>query len=93
VSSATWLLVTNVDAVYRNFGEADQEAIARLTLDEARSLAASLPAGSMGSKLKAAVDFVSSCAGTAVITRPEDLHDAVEGRAGTRITLDGGRST
>jgi carbamate kinase len=86
------ILVTNVDAVYRNFGEPDQEAIEHLTLDEARSLAAQLPAGSMGSKLKAAVDYVSSCGGTAVVTRPEDLHDAVEGRAGTRITVDGGVS-
>jgi len=87
------ILVTNVEAVYRNFGEPDQEAIEHLTLDEARSLAAQLPAGSMGSKLKSAVDYVSSCGGTAVITRPEDLHDAVEGRAGTRITADGGGST
>lgn len=87
------ILVTNVDAVYRNYGEPDQEAIEHLTLDEARSLAAQLPSGSMGSKLKAAVDYVCSCGGTAVITRPEDFHAAVEGRAGTRITVEGGGST
>jgi carbamate kinase len=83
------IVVTSVDAVYRNFGAPDQEAIDHLSVEEARALIAELPEGSMGSKIRAAVDYVAACAGTAVITRPEDILLAVEGKAGTRITPGG----
>jgi len=80
------IVVTNVDAVYRHFGTPQQEAIAHLSVDEARSLLDELPEGSMGSKIRAAVDYVSASGGIAVITRPEDILRAVAGAVGTRIT-------
>jgi carbamate kinase len=86
------IVVTSVDAVYRNFGKPEQEPIASISAREAAAMASSLPPGSMGSKLEAAVQFVEVCKGTAIITRPEDIMDAVGGEAGTHITLDGARA-
>jgi carbamate kinase len=50
------LLLTDVDAVYRGWGEANAEPIRRLDLDEAATLA--LPEGSMGPKVDSACRFV-----------------------------------
>jgi carbamate kinase len=86
------IVVTDVDAVYRNYGGPDQEAIRSLSADEARDMAASLPAGSMGSKLEAAAQFVVAAGGVAIITRPDELIQAVEGDAGTHVTADGKRA-
>jgi carbamate kinase len=84
------IVVTNVDALYRNFGTPAQEAIAHLTASEARALLSGLPEGSMGSKVRAAVDYVEASGGTAIITRPEEILRAVAGEVGTRITPDPG---
>lgn len=42
--------------------------------------------GSMGPKIKAALDFLSRGGREVLITRPESLVDALAGRTGTRIT-------
>ncbi len=83
------IIITDIDAVYRNFGEPDQEALRHLSVDEAAAMVADLPEGSMGSKLDAAAQYVADTGGTAIITRPEDLMDAVGGSAGTHITQHG----
>ncbi|MGJ8606039.1 MAG: carbamate kinase [Marivita sp.] len=76
------LLLTDVDAVYRDFGTKDQARIASLTPDEA--LALDLPAGSMGPKMVAAAGFAAS-GGVAGIGRLDQATDILEGRAGTRL--------
>lgn len=85
------IVVTSVDAVYRDFGKPTQEKISALTVDEARAMVGSLPPGSMGSKIDAAVQYVDACGGAAIITSPENIIDAVRGDAGTHITADGKR--
>jgi carbamate kinase len=85
------IVVTSVDALYRNFGAPDQEPISAMSADEARALVPTLPPGSMGSKIDAAVQYVDACGGAAVITSPEHIIDAVRGDAGTHITPDGKR--
>ncbi len=42
--------------------------------------------GSMGPKIRAAVDFVEATGNDVIITLPEKILDAIEGRTGTRIT-------
>jgi carbamate kinase len=81
------ILVTDIDAVYRNFGTDDAEAIDRLTVEDARAMLQSgaLPPGSMGSKIQAAVSYVEACGREAIVTRPEDILQAVAGNRGTRI--------
>ena len=84
------IVVTDVDAVYREFGTPRQERIARMTASEAAAMVPDLPPGSMGSKLDAAATFVRERGNgaEAIITRPGDLLEAVAGRAGTRIVPD-----
>jgi carbamate kinase len=90
IGAERMIIVTDVDAVYRDFGTDRAEPIPRLGLDEAVSMLQSgvLPVGSMGSKIEAAVGFVEATGREAIITSPDDLLVAVAGKAGTRITKD-----
>ncbi|MAG99765.1 carbamate kinase [Halopseudomonas aestusnigri] len=76
------LLLTDVDAIYRNFGKDTAAPIHELTLDEARKL--DLPAGSMGPKIAAAGNFVES-GGVSGIGKLEDALAILTRDAGTRI--------
>jgi len=76
------LLLTDVDAIYRDFGKDTATPIHELTLDEARKL--DLPAGSMGPKMAAAASFAES-GGVSGIGRLEDALAILERRAGTCV--------
>jgi len=84
------VIVTDVDGVYRDFGTPQAKRLDRMGAQQANTMAASLPPGSMGSKLEAAAEFVVAGAPSAeaIITRPGEILDAVAGRAGTRIVGD-----
>lgn len=79
------IVVTSVDAVYRDFGTPQERRIARMSAEEALALAQEVPAGSMGAKLRAAAGFVNHSGARAIITRPEDLLAAAAGECGTII--------
>ncbi len=76
------LLLTDVDAVYRDFGTQTEAPIATLTPDEARAL--ELPPGSMGPKMTAAADFADK-GGLAGIGRLDQTVEILERRAGTCV--------
>ncbi|MCP8688821.1 carbamate kinase [Marinobacterium sedimentorum] len=84
------LLLTDVDAVYRDFSTPDATPIGELTPAQARALA--VPAGSMGPKVAAGCDFAQT-GGISGIGRLEDALAILEGHAGTRITNAGEKST
>jgi carbamate kinase len=81
------LLLTDVDAVYREWGTDRAERIERLSPDEALTgLAADAwPPGSMGPKIRACAEFVRSGGRFAAIGRLEDAAALAWGRAGTRF--------
>jgi len=79
------VILTEVDAVSRDFGGAKQEELRKLSVDEAEALVPELAAGSMRPKVEASVEFVRSTGHEALITSPAALGEALEGRAGTRI--------
>ena len=76
------LLLTDVDAVYRDFGTADATRIPHVTPDAALMLDA--PEGSMAPKLRAAAEFASS-GGIAAIGQLADALLLLNAEAGTRI--------
>jgi carbamate kinase len=76
------LLLTDVDAIYRDFGKDTAAPIHQLTLEEARHL--DLPEGSMGPKMTAAGDFAES-GGFSGIGKLGDALDILERRAGTCV--------
>ena len=82
------IIITSVDAVYKNFGKPDQEPLRELTLERAVEMLANgeFPPGSMGSKIEAAVSFVQATGHDVIITSPKDVLLAVEGKAGTRLS-------
>ena len=81
------VIITQVDKVCAGFGTPDQESLDVLdTKRAAKMLAAGeFPVGSMGPKIEAALDFIAGGGREVIITSPEFLLDAIEGREGTRI--------
>ena len=75
------LILTEVPAVYRNFGQPDQEELRQLSAGEAESLLPALAEGSMRPKVESALGF----GGETLITNFDALEAALAGSAGTRI--------
>jgi carbamate kinase len=87
--SANLLIIsTGVDAVYLDYNKPTQRRVESLTVAEAKAglQAGQFPAGSMGPKIKAAVDFIEGGGKKCIITDPAHLAEAVLGQAGTHIT-------
>ncbi|QEE35295.1 carbamate kinase [Octadecabacter sp. SW4] len=81
------LLLTDVEAVFRDFGTDAQAPIARLTPEDATRL--NLPDGSMAPKVAAAASFASGGDRFACVGRLDDALAMLDGRAGTTIADDG----
>lgn len=81
------VLLTGVENVMRGFGTPDATPLGRLTLADAESLLAAgeFPAGSMGPKIQAGLDFLRAGGAEVVITDPEHLSAALAGAAGTHV--------
>ena len=77
------LLLTDVEAVFRDFGTDTQAAIRQMSPEDAARL--DLPDGSMAPKVAAAATFVSGRDRFALVGRLEDALAMLEGRAGTMI--------
>ncbi len=75
------LILTEVPAVYRNFGEPTQEEIRELSFSDAETLLPQLAEGSMRPKVESALAFGRET----LITNFDVLADALAGSAGTRI--------
>src|SRR6185503_18950976 len=82
------LILTDVDAVYADWGTPQKRALARLTIDDALEMDRNkaFGEGSMAPKIRAAIDFVRRTNGRAIITSLECGLQAVRGEAGTTIT-------
>lgn len=81
------ILPTAVERVALRFGKPDQKWLDSLSLAEAAEHLASgeFPPGSMGPKIRALAKFVKETGGAGLITTPEKLREAVQGKTGTRI--------
>jgi len=82
------LILTDVDNVYLNYGEKNQKALRRLSVKEAdRYLKdGQFPAGSMGPKIQAAINFLKNKKRRVIITSIENTENALRGKKGTLIT-------
>ena len=84
------LILTDVDAVYANWGTSQQQPLRRLTADAAAEMdrAGAFGEGSMAPKIRAAIDFARRTGGRAIITELSRGREAVRGEAGTTITVE-----
>jgi carbamate kinase len=82
------LILTNVEGVFAGYGSPRQKLVPRLTVAEAEALAhaGEFARGSMLPKMEAAIAFVKGSGREAIIARLDRGIEAVDGRAGTRIT-------
>jgi carbamate kinase len=79
-----FLVLTDVDGVYRDFGTSHAERIAAITAADLRGLA--FPTGSMGPKIDAVCRFVEGTDGFAAIGSLADAETLLDGSRGTRVT-------
>lgn len=82
-----FIISTAVENVCLNFGRPNQKKLSTMTVEDAKKYIAEeqFAKGSMLPKVLAMIDFVEKKGRTGIITDPEHLVDALEGRAGTRI--------
>jgi carbamate kinase len=80
------LLLTDVDAVYRDWGEPAASAIRHASPQALGEL--SFAAGSMAPKVQAACDYVLQTGGIAGIGRLQDAQAILHGEAGTLVAKD-----
>ena len=81
------LILTDVDAVYADWGTPSARPLLRLTVEEVDELIAAggVNEGGMKPKIQAAADFVRSGGGRAIVARLNDGPAALRGEAGTTI--------
>jgi carbamate kinase len=78
-----FVMATDVDGVYLDWGTPDQRRLERVTPAELRAI--QFPAGSMGPKVDAAAEFVEATGNRAVIGSLADLDGLVVGTSGTNV--------
>lgn len=83
----TLVIATDVPRVALNYRAADERWLDRITVSSTRRWLAEgeFPAGSMGPKVEAAVQFIEGGGKRAVICAIDKIEEAVAGRAGTEI--------
>ena len=78
-----YVMATDVDGVYTNWGTPDQRRLDRVTPQELRGM--QFPAGSMGPKVEAAAGFVEATGQRAAIGGLGEIEQIVNGTAGTQV--------
>ncbi len=87
ISADLLVISTAVEKVCLNFGKADQRALDLMTVADAKKFVAEghFKPGSMLPKIEACLQFLQHGGREAIITCPEKISLALDGRTGTRI--------
>jgi carbamate kinase len=87
IGATLLIILTDVPQVLVHFGKPEQRPIGAVTLEEIERYHADghFPAGSMGPKIEAVIQFLRSGGSRALITNPDSLPEAIEGRAGSHF--------
>jgi carbamate kinase len=83
IDADLYIMATDVDGVYLDWGTPDQRRITEMAADELAQM--NFAAGSMGPKVEAAIDFVRTTGKRAAIGSLADIEQIVAGTAGTQI--------
>ena len=83
VGADVFVMATDVDGVYLDWGTPDQRRVDTVSTTELRRT--SFPAGSVGPKVEAALRFVEATGGRAAIGSLADIEKLVEGVTGTQV--------
>jgi carbamate kinase len=87
LNAELFVILTGVPKVAVDFGKPTQRFVERLSVAEAEKYLADgqFPAGSMGPKIEAAIQFVKATKKQVLITDVEVLREALEGKDGTLV--------
>ena len=86
IDADLFVMATDVDGVYEQWGTPEQRRLDRVTPAELRDRP--FAAGSMGPKVDAAVRFVEATGKRAAIGSLADIEKIVEGQAGTNVVAE-----
>ncbi len=86
-----FIVLTQVAQVAENFGRPNQRWLQEITVARAKEMLDQhqFPPGSMGPKIRAAIEFVEKTGKEVLITDAEHLKDALARTSGTYIVADG----
>ncbi len=81
------LILTSVDMVYLNYNKKDQKGLKKLNIKKALKYLkeSQFGVGSMKPKIEASVEFLRKGGKKVIITSPEKVLEALEGKSGTLI--------
>jgi carbamate kinase len=90
IQADLFIISTAVEKVALNFNKPDQRWLDHLTLEHAKRYLAEghFARGSMQPKIEAVIRYLEHGGREALITNPENIEKALEGKTGTRITRD-----
>lgn len=83
----TLVIITGVDRVSVHYKKPEQRDLDTTTVEELERYQKEghFPAGNMGPKVQAAIEFIRGGGKEVIITSPEKAREALEGTAGTRV--------
>jgi carbamate kinase len=87
VKADLFIILTNVDRVYLNYDTPDEEPIGVMTVKQAEEYLSQgqFPPGSMGPKIKAAIEYIKGGGKEVLITSANQLKASLINRSGTKI--------
>ena len=87
INAETLVIATGVEKVAINFGTENQEDLETITLEECEKHINDnqFAPGSMLPKIEAAISFIKNGGKEVIITLPETISEAIDGKKGTRI--------
>lgn len=82
-----FVILTNVEFVSIHYGKKNQKNLTRVRLKEIKRFfdKGHFPPGSMGPKIKAAIDFIENGGKEVIVTSAKELIRAMKGQSGTHI--------
>jgi carbamate kinase len=87
IGAELFLMSTDVEQVALNYGTPDERKLSSMTVAEAKRYHAEghFPNGSMGPKILASIAFLEGGGEEVIITNPESIGLALDGKTGTRV--------
>ena len=84
------VISTGVPHVSLHFGKANEEKLGTVSLKQMKKYLQEghFGKGSMEPKIRAGIQFTEATKNPTIITGPEYIHDAIEGKTGTRIVFE-----
>jgi len=91
VQAHLFIILTAVDRISINFGRSDERPLRKLTPTQAMRLLdeGQFPPGSMGPKVRAAVEFLEGGGREVIVTNESTMEASLESRGGTTILHEG----